>query len=62
MPGDGEHDPLDERDTIYDALAVCEGPWFLCDSRTGEMVSVTREELAQLLADGHRRNNSRIAD
>jgi hypothetical protein len=51
----GIHDPLDpETDTIYDALSVCEGPWILRDSETGEEVAVTRGQLAQLLADCRR--------
>lgn len=65
MSGDREHAPLDEQDTIYDALAVREGPWYLRDSDTGDMIPVTREQLAQLLADRHRlakRNNSPTAD
>ena len=54
MTGEHDRDPLDERDTIYDALAVSEGPWYLRDSDTGEEVPITREQLAQLLADRHR--------
>lgn len=54
MAGEPERDPLDGRDTIFDALAVREGPWYLRDSDTGEMIPVTREQLAQLLADRHR--------
>ena len=48
------HDPLDEYDDIYDALAVGEGEWCLRDSDTGEEIPVTRQQLAQLLADRRR--------
>lgn len=54
MTGEREHDPPDDRDTIFDALAVRAGPWYLRDGDTGEMIPVTREQLAQLLADRHR--------
>lgn len=53
-PVDGS-DPLDDQDDLYSALATGAGTWTLRDSRTGETVPVTREQLGQLLADNRRR-------
>lgn len=49
-----EHDPLDEHDDLYSALAAREGLWSLRNSETGEEVLVSRAEIAQLLADRRR--------
>jgi hypothetical protein len=50
------HDALDpETDSLYDALAIKSEGWTLRDSATGEEFEVSREQLAQLLADNRRR-------
>jgi hypothetical protein len=45
------HDPLDERDDIYDALSVREGPWFM-RGEGEELLPVSREQIARALAWG----------
>lgn len=44
----GVHDPLDEDDDIYDALAINE-TWFVQDE-DGTLLPISREQIAQALA------------
>jgi hypothetical protein len=52
--GAPEHEPLDENDTLHDALATKPTGWSLRDSESGEEIESSREEIAQLLAAGRR--------
>ncbi|MGZ4254811.1 MAG: hypothetical protein ACXVS6_22680 [Solirubrobacteraceae bacterium] len=45
-----EHDPVDEDDDLYSALAAHEGPWVIGDPDDGEMLPISREQIAQALA------------
>jgi hypothetical protein len=53
--------PLDVEDDLYDPLAVREGPWAPRSSEPGEEFRVTREQLAELLADGRRQRRPRAS-
>lgn len=58
MTGEGGRDPIDADDDLYSALAARQGPWFLRDGANGDLIPVTREQLAQLLADRHRQRDN----
>ena len=44
------HDPLDEDDDLYSALAVLQGPWLIGDPDEGEMLPISRKQIAEALA------------
>lgn len=49
-PHRSEHDPIDEDDDLYSALAVHPGPWLIGDPGDGEMLPISRDQIAAALA------------